>query len=318
MAVASPAVPGGNRMAEQHRVAATELNLRSEPRSDRPGNRLAVLPQGHLVEKLAPSATPGWWRVRTTVNGAALEGFVSAQHLVPAATPAPGPATTSVAAVHLAEGRADVRRDRDSGRAFPIGEPGRPPQLSGNDPQRRVGLLAIIDWLDVERGARWTAARGQTFCNIYAYDVCYLAGVYLPRVWWKPAALAALAQGRPVVPVYGETVHELNVNAICEWLEDTGDRFGWQRTFDPRVLQDAANAGRLAVIVAQRADLNRSGHIQIVAPEHGAFAAQRIGADVSLPLQSQAGSRNFRYGFLGTTRWWTGSQFRKHGLWIRP
>jgi hypothetical protein len=304
-------------MAERHRVATSSLNLRSEP-VVRPGNRLAVLPEGQLVTKLAEAETAGWWRVGTTLAGSAVEGFVAARHLLPVdAAPGPAPAR-AIAAVHLAENRPDVRRDRDGGRAFPIGEPGRPPAPAGRDAQRRAGLLAIVDWLDVESGARWRPGAGLTFCNIYAYDVCYLAGVYLPRVWWTGRAVAELAQGRPVVPALGATIHELNANALCDWLEDFGPQFGWQRVFALDPLQEAADAGRLALIVAQRVDLNRSGHIQIVAPEHDAFAARRSDVGVTLPLQSQAGARNFRYGFLGTTRWWTGSQFRTHGLWVRP
>jgi hypothetical protein len=181
-------------------------------------------------------------------------------------------------------------------------------------------LLQIIDWIEVENRERWRPTATSTFCNIYAYDVCYLAGVYLPRVWWRPKALVALAAGERVVPRYDDTLHELNANALCDWFEDHGSVFGWQRALNPNDLQDAANAGELAIIVAQRLDLNRSGHIQIVAPEHETFSARRSDSQSLLPLQSQAGARNFRYGFLGQRPWWAvTTQFRKHGFWInRP
>lgn len=301
-------------MTEQFRVVPTALNLRRSPRVTS-GNRIAVLPEGTLVEKLGDAAD-GWWHVRTSLNGIAVEGFVSARYLAPAGTAEPAPAASGIIAVHLKEGRPDITRANTAGRAFPLGESGGPPAPAGVGAGRLAALLEIIDWLDVETGARWQPRGNTTFCNIYAYDVCYLAGVYLPRVWWKPAALARLMAGEQVVPRYDVTVQELNANALADWFEDHGARFGWIRTFDTESLQRAANEGRLAVIVAQRTDLNRSGHIQIIAPEHGQHAAKRSNGTVTVPLQSQAGTRNFRYGFLGQGAWWANpAQFRKHGFW---
>lgn len=303
-------------MPEQFRVVPLALNLRRTPGVSTV-NRIAVLPEGTIVDKLG-DAGDGWWRVRTTLNGVAVEGFVSARYLARVLATDPTPTiTVAVGPVHLEEGRRDITRAGTSGRAYPLGEPGRPPAPSGVGAGRRDGLLAIIDWLDVEAGARWRPGGGATFCNIYAYDVCYLAGAFLPRVWWKPAALARLMAGEPVVPRYDVTVQELNANALADWFEDHGARFGWSRTFDLGVLQNAANEGRLAVIVAQRTNLNRSGHIQIVAPEHGdQQALRRADGTVALPLQSQAGTRNFRYGFLGRSAWWANpTQYRKHGFW---
>jgi Bacterial SH3 domain len=304
-------------MATQFRVAATALNLRSTPRVE-PTNRVAVLPQGTIVEKLSETAAADWWEVAATLQNARAQGFVNARHLAPASNPEPVAPARAAQAVHLREGRAEITRDSGSGRAFPLGEPSRPRTPTGTAAERKAGLLQIIDWLDVENGARWRPTSVSTFCNIYAFDVCYLAGAYLPRVWWKSKALAALARGEDVVPRYDDTLHELNANALCDWFEDHGPAFGWERALDPNALQTSANAGGLAVIVAQRVDLNRSGHIQIIAPEHGPFSARRTNGQVVMPLQSQAGSSNFRYGFLGRSRWWAvTTRFRKHGFWIQ-
>lgn len=54
-------------------------------------------------------------------------------------------------------------------------------------------LRAIGDWLAVEESKRYLSGEGKTYCNVYAADYCYLAGVYLPRVWCNPKALAAIA-----------------------------------------------------------------------------------------------------------------------------
>ncbi|WP_119421674.1 SH3 domain-containing protein [Desertibaculum subflavum] len=298
----------------QFRVAATALNLRAKPSAQ--ADRVAVLPQGCIVARLA-LAEGNWWRVGAVLQGAGVEGFVNSTFLVASDAPAEAPPATRIGAVHLKENRTDITRHRDGGRAFPIGEADRPPPVAGDAAARRAGLLAIIDWLDVESGERWLANGTTTFCNIYAHDVCHLAGVYLPRVWWTPKALMRLGSGEPVAAAYGETVRELSANDLADWFEDYGPSFGWRRLFDLDALQASANQGRPAIIVAQRTDLDRSGHIQLVAPEHAAHAAHRADGKVIRPLQSQAGVTNFRYGFLGSGSWWSGSEFRKHGFWAQ-
>ncbi len=296
------------------RVTATQLNFRSRPAATA-SSRIATLAQGDVVEKIAAAAEPDWWQVAAKVQTQRVEGFVAHRFLEPASAP-PLPAVSGgIVAVHMEEGKADVRRDGTSGRAFPIGEAGRPPALAGAAAARARGLRAIIDWLDVEQGSRWQPTSSATYCNIYAYDVCFLAGIFLPRVWWKADALRRLDQGEAVTPRYDVTIHELNANALCDWLDDHGPRFGWRRTLDLGEVQDAANAGRLATICAQRVDLNRSGHITIVVPEQGGETAARSGGNVLRPLQSQAGSRNFRYD-TGGTAWWTHERFRKFGFWV--
>jgi hypothetical protein len=295
-----------------HAVSATNLNLRSEPRVA-PATRIATLPQGHPVEKIG-DGPEGWWHVRTTLNGADLQGFVAHRFLAHRADAVPSPAR-GIAEVHLREGRPDVTRASTSGRAFPLGEP-RAPRRTAASPRKRVEQAhAIVEYLDVERSARYRAGSGQTYCNIYAYDYCYLAGVYLPRVWWTAPALADLAAGRPVAVRYDQTVREMNANGLHDWLGDFGHTFGWRRVGHADDLQDGANAGSVSVICAQRRDLNRSGHICLVVPERPPDEARRSGDSVLLPLQSQAGTRNFCYS-CGTSRWWAADQFRAFSFWV--
>jgi hypothetical protein len=108
-------------------------------------------------------------------------------------------------------------------------------------------------------------------------------------------------------------VEEYNVNALFNWLEEFGSDFGWRRTTSLTELQQAANLGQVCLIAAQRTNLNAPGHIVAVAPETDPHRATRKGSDVTVPLQSQAGAANFRYG--GRV-WWTGAQFRRFGFWI--
>ena len=298
-----------------YKVSATSLNLRSEPRATA-SNRLAVLPHGQPVTKIADAPKEGWWQVSTDLNGLTMTGFVASQFLEadsttpPPAAPAPG----AIPAVHLTENRPDVTPNSTS-RAFPIGDARRPARNGGTAASQVSELRNIITYLDVERGARYQRGSGNTYCNIYACDYCYLSGVYLPRVWWNAPALINLAAGRPVAAKYGATVDELNANSLNNWFRDFGSSFGWSRVSDVGALQDCANDGGIAVISAQRKELNRSGHICLVAPENSPRVAQRSADAVVLPLQSQAGATNFSYG-TGTAKWWAGSEFRTFSFWI--
>lgn len=291
---------------DQFEVTATALNLRSRP-AVMPDNRVAVLPEGQRVRKVAESEAPGWWRIETDLSGVRVEGFVNSAHLAPAGI-APAP-TDGTRAAHL-RSSSPVRRDASGSWAFALNEP-RQPTRDGTDPAGDLGR--IVEWLAVDRSERYRPRGGTTYCNIYAYDYAFLAGAYLPRVWWTSAALRELDGGKSVAARYGATVTELNANALCDWFEQHGGDFGWRRTFDLDELQGAANRGEVGIVVAQRADLNRSGHIVAAVPETPAHRAVRAGGHVDRPLQSQAGSQNFRYG---GTKFWTEEKFRKHGFWL--
>src|ERR1043166_3291927 len=58
------------------------LNLRSEP-DPSANNILAVIPHGHNVTKLEETNVANWWKVRTTIDGAAQDGFVNKKYLSP-------------------------------------------------------------------------------------------------------------------------------------------------------------------------------------------------------------------------------------------
>jgi hypothetical protein len=217
--------------------------------------------------------------------------------------------------VHLGENNAAARRALASARAFPIGEADRPTRGWGTPEERIRRQVAIVRYLDVENSPRYKPDKGNTYCNVYACDYCYLNGVYLPRVWWTARAIADLAAGRSVPVKYGATVTELNANALYDWLRDFGPSFGWRRAATLDELQQAADQGGVGVICAQRTDLSRPGHITVVVPQGAPpLVAKRSGAMISLPLQSQAGAKNFCFS-CGTRKWWAGAPFRAHGFW---
>jgi hypothetical protein len=216
--------------------------------------------------------------------------------------------------VHLRQNRPEVTRQNQQLLAFPLGEPDRPGRVQGGRTERVRTLVAIVEYLAVDASPRYVPREGRTFCNVYAYDYCYLAGAYLPRVWWTDASLARLRQGGRVAVQANKTVREMTANRLFDWLRDVGEGFGWKRVFSETEVQVSANAGRVCVIVAQRSEIKKSGHIAMVVPESGGHKAMRDGAAVTAPLQSQAGAVSFRFG-TPVTPWYAQAKFREFGFW---
>jgi hypothetical protein len=194
--------------------------------------------------------------------------------------------------------------------ASPLGEPGLPRPRT----RSAAAIDRIIDWLAVDRSRRYRAGRGATFCNIYACDVAYVAGAYLPRVWWSRDAIRALREGRRVTPRYGATIVELNANSLHDWLVEHGPGFGWKKAASLGELQSAANRGAVAVICGRRRNPARSGHIAVVAPEGGLRARRDPAGRVTMPVLSQAGASNYRRR-VPPRLWWTPAQFSHVALY---
>jgi hypothetical protein len=301
-----------------HRVSVDGLNLRSEPVTV-PRTRRAVLRRNDQVRRIANAPDPAWWEVEARIGGSTVRGFVAHRFLeslpsAPAATPPPA-ASAGLRPAMLAENRPTVTRDSRGGAyAYPLGEPGRPGRSGSTGAERAQSLHGIVRWLQVDTRQRYRPEGGKTYCNIYAADYCYLAGAYLPRVWWTGRALERIASGEAVEPVYERTVSEMTANMLFRWLGDYGPRFGWSRVFDPDEIQEAANGGGVALICAQRTDIQSPGHISAVVPEIGAHSAVRRNGRVTIPLQSQAGSRCYQFDCRAPA-WWTASKYREHGFW---
>lgn len=298
-------------------VTATVLNLRVAPTAQ--GNvPIATLPQGQIVNLLGESA-PGWSRVRCRLGGSDVIGHVATRFLAAPTEEAHVIAALvmpAVPAVHLRENNVASKRSATSGRAFSLGEPGRPVRRPGRDAAARCADLAAIgDWLGVATSARYRRDT-VTYCNVYAADCCYLADAYLPRVWWTDLALAAIHQGTVPAVAYGQTVREMRADDLHQWLLEYGAQFGWRRVFDATALQNAANDGGVGLICADRDVAGKPGHITVVVPEDTAHRARRdADGNVTQPLQTQAGGLNYRYGSAGTD-WWLNRQFRSFVFFV--
>jgi hypothetical protein len=310
-------------------VLETPLNVRREPvipPRNATANVIARLPDGHVVRAVTAKKRNGFLEVQTSLNGAFIRGFAFARFLKPAAaaaevavdTPAALPPASGLTAVFMPLKGSLVTKRAAPATAHSLNETGQPGRKGETAEARRAELAGIIDWLAVDSPShkRYQPRGGTTFCNIYAHDYCHLAGCYLPRVWWSPAAIEALAQGRAMSPLLGRTIDEQRANDLFRWLRDFGLRFGWRQTGTPTKLQTEANQGAIALIVARRVLDGLSGHIVPVVPEHGSHRARRDSAgEVTAPLQSQAGVTNFRYG-TGKAAWWADPKFAEFAFWI--
>ncbi|HEU4552832.1 MAG TPA: hypothetical protein VFS25_08360 [Chitinophaga sp.] len=294
----------------QYRVK-TALRLRSAAAIE-PGNIIAVLPQDTLVTETTGPQAMGWVFVNTTLSGRQLQGFVSSAYLDAVAPDLPDITAAAVQEVHMQTAQS-ISRSRTSGRSYPLNEPNMPMRTGTDALTKANQLWQIINFLDVVKSPRYLPANKQTFCNIYAYDYCYLAKAYLPRVWWSGKALTRLAKGETVPVTYGDTINEITANGLYNWFNDFGDDFGWQRMFDLTAFQEEVNKGKVGIIVAQRTVLSLSGHIVAVIPEDAANKAIRVGGQVTMVLQSQAGAKNKR---AVTSQWYLSSKFRGFGCWL--
>lgn len=314
-------------------VQESPLRLRSEPRvprDDPRANVLARLPDGQLVFRLSGKKTDSFLEVETNLNGAHFRGFAASKFLreVKKALPAEADAivpvpelvepASGVVAIYMPRKPGTVTRRAAPAGAHSLNESGQPNRSGETASERCAELAAIIDWLAVDKPShvRYQPTSGATFCNVYAHDYCFLAGAYLPRVWWTPDAIERLAQGETVEPLYEKTIDEQRANDLFRWFRGFGLRFGWRQTGTLTKLQEAANLGGIGIIVARRKVDGKSGHIVAVVPETADQKARRDSdGNVTSALQSQAGSVNFRYR-ASTVEWWKGEQFADSAFWI--
>lgn len=317
----------GNRV---YRVTVTDsmLNLRREPLippKGQPSNVLTRMPAGKLVNWISGKKTDGWYLVETRLNGAYFKGYASSQFLVPVKnvlpeqlsdTPVKLPGNIVAAALPPATGQ--ITRRTAPANARSLNEAGQPQRdIHGTPSELAASLLKIVDWLNVTnpRHRRYQPANGNTFCNIYAHDYCGLAGVYFPRVWWTAGAVARLAAGEQVSPVYAQTVVEMQANALFRWMADFGPGFGWRQVADLTQLQHAANLGGVALIIGRRVANRGPGHVSMVAPETSVKARRNAAGMVTMPVQSQAGAVNIKLG-NGSGWWLNSTRFAEYAFWV--
>lgn len=306
-------------MTNLYKVKGNVVNVRSSPTKINNSNIITTLNQGFVVS-LVDNTNVEWFKVTFNKNNVILEGFIYATLLEKIDNDNQIPPASAIVLpleVHFNNNNSS-NRNSVIARHCSLNEANMPYRTKiGTDEQKVQDIHQIINFLSVNTSKRYLPINnGQTtYCNIYAYDFCYLNGVYLPRVWWTQKAILNIQQKIPVSVVYGETVRELRANDLFDWLEEWGDDYGWLRTFDLTELQNQTNQGKIGLICAKRLDTNRSGHIVAVLPELPTVMARYNGSTVVEPLQSQAGVSNKKL-FNNSNQWWTKpNTFREFGFW---
>jgi len=145
---------------------------------------------------------------------------------------------------------------------------------------------SVIDQFNVETNARYAVNKkgeGDTYCNIFMWDVTRAMGAEIPH-YVDPDTL----EPRYYPDVEGAT--EMSANDIYDWLGKVGEKYGWYQVTAEQA-QALANQGH-PVITARRNDSGH-GHVQVVCPsEDGTYDAER-GVTIA-----QAGRNLLNYAYI--------------------
>lgn len=207
----------------------------------------------------------------------------------------------------------ESRLDSALAKNQPLSDPNIPYRDLTDVTTKRESIHRLIEKLDVTRSLRYQRTVEDTYCNVYSYDYCYFAKVYLPTVWWTDKSLEKILDGQTVEPVFNETVVRIYSSAIHDWLLKWGASFGWKRMTDPDEIQQKVNSeGGIGIICAKRKTAGLSGHIVPVVPETNTKKAYRENGVVIYPLQSQAGKLNYTYFSKARKDWWNHERYSSH------
>ncbi|WP_430405734.1 hypothetical protein [Fluviicola sp.] len=207
----------------------------------------------------------------------------------------------------------ESRLDSMMAKPHPISNTNVPYRDLTNAETKRASIEQLIEKLDVKHSLRYQRTVDDTYCNVYAYDFCYFAQVYIPTVWWTAESLEKILAGQEVEPVFDQTVARIYSSAIHDWLLMWGASFGWKRMTDLDEIQRKVNEeGGVGIICAKRKIVGLSGHIVPIVPETAAKKAYRENGVVIYPLQSQAGKLNYNYFSKARKDWWNHERYSSH------
>ena len=283
----------------KYRVATSSANLRDLPSANDNSTILAEIPF-RLTFDLVDKTTADWWKVRLLNTDK--EGFVCSNEIEPIDETSQKVSDIEIPNLEpISNGSLDNKVDTYK----PLGESTIPFRDMTTVASKKATINAIIEKLNVEKSFRFQKDEADTYCNIYTFDFCFFAKVYIPRLRWTDKAIALLDKGNEVPLVFDDTVRPFYSNYIYDWFEQSSDIFGWEKIDDVDALQTKVNEnGGVGIICAKRFILNKSGHVVVVVPETETEKAFRVNGKVIYPLQSQAGMNNYNYFSEIRGAWW--------------
>lgn len=206
----------------------------------------------------------------------------------------------------------------DSSRAkfHPISDKTIPYRNSKSAKSKKISLHSIIKKLDVKSSLRYQRTPKDTYCNVYSYDYCYFAKVYLPTVWWTDESIVKIQNGEDVQAIFNKTVKPIYSSAIHDWFKNWGACFGWKKmTSLTEIQKKVTEEGGVGIICAKRKIVGLSGHIVPIVPETDQKKAYSENGEVLYPLQSQAGKLNYNYFTRKRKDWWNHSRYSSFVLY---
>ncbi|MFV8362330.1 hypothetical protein ACNQGO_02975 [Flavobacterium sp. ZT3P35] len=283
----------------KYRVATSSANLRDLPSANDNSTILAEIPF-RLTFDLVDKTTADWWRVRLLNTDK--EGFVCSNEIEPI-----DETSQKVSDIEIPnfEPSSNGTLENKVDTYKPLGQSTIPFRDMTTVASKKATINAIIEKLNVEKSFRYQKDEADTYCNIYTFDFCFFAKVYIPRLRWTDKAIVLLEKGNEVPLVFDDTVRPFYSNYIYDWFEQSSDIFGWEKIDDVDALQTKVNEnGGVGIICAKRFILNKSGHVVVVVPETETEKAFRVNVKVIYPLQSQAGMNNYNYFSEIRGAWW--------------
>jgi peptidoglycan hydrolase-like protein with peptidoglycan-binding domain len=145
--------------------------------------------------------------------------------------------------------------------------------VSGNRSVTRYN--DVINQFAVGVNPRYAPRGGNTYCNIFVWDVTRAMGAEIPHWVDGNGNRVGVGKGR-----------ELSANGVCSWLSNHGARHGWRKVSAAEA-QAAANQGK--PVVSSWLNQGGIGHVGIVRP--GEITSRG-------PAAAQAGGTNFNRGHV--------------------
>lgn len=144
----------------------------------------------------------------------------------------------------------------------------------------------VIAQFSVETNPRYAVnkkGRGDTYCNIFVWDVTSAMGAQIPH-YINPKT------GAPMQYPKLSGARELSANGIYNWLHKHGATYGWYPVSESEA-QMLANQGQPVVATLKRS--GKSGHVQMVCPSADGLYNPKRGVTIA-----QAGCRLTSYASI--------------------
>jgi len=165
--------------------------------------------------------------------------------------------------------------------------PANPPITNSAGERNQTLYRAVINQFDVENNARYQnnkKGEGDTYCNIFAWDVTRAMGAEIPHYIDAQTGAPAIAGA--------SNAKEMDANQVNDWLNTYGTSYGWVKASAEQA-QQYADAGMPAVTSWKNP--SGHGHLQVVSPStDGQYDASR-GVAIA-----QAGAQRINYGYASS------------------